>query len=466
MKSRHSLVAAALAVAFSHAAAQHPSQPGTPSSAKQATEAFTVAEQERAVITARLLMQRQLPSVACDVLTRTHGTDTRSPDALYLLAHCSRMLGQTEASIAYYERLVAVLPQSPRPKAELAAMYTAQGRHDEARGLYLQAADLQKGTEAAMLFQHLAGTEAAEDPARAVSGPKRWQIDLYGGLTHDSNINAGPTRSNIAAIIGGVPLTLTLDEASRPKEASGYNLSAGGRYLVPLSDEWAILYQGSLSISDYFNTDSYNSESLAAGAAFIYKQPTYNLSIQPNLRYVRQDSKLQERTSGLNGRISRTLSPTLEVFGTLGYFDRDVPVADYRSGDGYRASMGLNHVLRNGIQVGGEYMYQREDLQLASEARDLHGPTFYAAFTPMPRLDLMASYGYTMTQHDDRQPLFADVREDRQHRVGLSASYRLPGMTSGDLRLVAEFNYVRNKSTVDLNDYMRRVLSIGLQARF
>ena len=457
MKLRPTLLATALFLVFGQAAAQ----PNTP-----AAESFSSEEKERAVTTARLLIQRQLPSVACDILARTHGTDTQSPDALYLLAHCSRMLGETETAIAYYQRLTVLLPNAPRPKAELAAIYTAQGRREEARNLYRQAASLQQGTEAAILFQHLAGTDAAENPARAVSGPKRWQIDLYGGFTLDSNINAGPVSANVAAIIGGVPVTLIMDDASMPQEKTGYNVSAGGRYLVPLSNEWAILYQGSLSASDYFNTDAYNSESLAAGAAFIYQQPTYNISIQPNLRYVRQDDHLQERTVGLNARATRTLSRTLEVFGTLGYFDRDVPVADYRSGDGYRASAGLNHALSNGIQVGGEYMVQREDLKLASEARDLHGPSFYAAFAPMPRVDLMASYGYTMTQHDERQALFPDVREDRQHRAGLSLAYKVARVTSGDVRLVAEYNYFRNKSTVGVNDYLRRVLSVGVQARF
>lgn len=465
MTSRYTLIAAAIALAFGHAAAQTISTPAAASST-QSNERFTPQEQERAITTSRMLMERKLPSLACDLIKRTHGSHTQSPDALYLLANCSRELGKTEESLDYYERLVKVLPNAARPKAELAAMYTAEGRADEARVLYQQVAELQKGTEPAILFQRLSGTEPVQDPAKAVSGPKRWQIDLYGGLLHDTNLNAGPGSSNIAAVIGGVPVTLILDEASRPKEATGYNLSFGGRYLVPLSNEWAILYQGNLSVSDYFETTSYNSESLAAGAAFIYKQPGYSISIQPNLRYVRQGSSLQERTAGLNGRFTKTLSQTLEVFGTLGYFKRDVPVADYRDANGYLAGAGVNHVLQDGVQVGGEYVFQREDADLDSESRDLHGPSVYVAAALMPRLDTMASYGYTMTRHDKRQALFADAREDRQHRLGLSASYKIPGITNSDLRLVTEYNYFRNQSTVDLNDYKRHVITVGLQARF
>src|SRR5690606_32322648 len=98
MKYHYSVIAAVLAFTFSHAAAQTPAQPAAASSATQTVDTYTAEEQERAIVTARLLIQRQLPSVACDILERTHGTGTQSPDALYLLAHCSRMLGQTDAS--------------------------------------------------------------------------------------------------------------------------------------------------------------------------------------------------------------------------------------------------------------------------------------------------------------------------------------------------------------------------------
>src|SRR5690606_8017442 len=125
------LIAVVLTCAFSHAVAQSPAQPNAPSPVTPVRETFTAEELQRAITTARLLIQRQLPSIACDILARTHGTDTQSPDALYLLAHCSRMLGDTETSIAYYQRLAVLLPNAPRPKAELAAIYTAQGRRDE-----------------------------------------------------------------------------------------------------------------------------------------------------------------------------------------------------------------------------------------------------------------------------------------------------------------------------------------------
>lgn len=468
--SHRGLIGAALALASLHAAAQSPAQPPVQSGARIPAggdrNSYTADELAHGVIAGRVLLQRNLPGVACDLIKRMHGEATQSPDALYVLAVCSRMLGNTAESIGYYERLVHALPDAPRPKAELAVLYASQGRQDEARVLYRQAADLQKGTDAALLLRQLAGTEAAEDPAKVQTGPKRWQIDLYGGMVRDSNINAGPSSSSIAAVIGGVPVTLALDDASMPKEETGYNLTAGGRYLHALSDQWAILYQGSLSASDYFGTDSYNTESLAAGAALIYKQPSYSVSVQPNARYVRQDDRLQEATLGISGRVAKTVSPSMEVFGTLGYFDRRVPLADFRSGDGRRVGAGVNYALRNGIQIGGEYIFQRESAQAASESRDLHGPSIYAVATPLPRLDVLASYRYTSTQHDAPQLLFSDAREDRQNQAGVTASYKLPGPANADLRLVTEYSFTRNKSTIGLYDYTRRVLTVGLQARF
>jgi hypothetical protein len=48
----------------------------------------------------------------------------------------------------------------------------------------------------------------------------------------------------------------------------------------------------------------------------------------------------------------------------------------------------------------------------------------------------------------------------------IRASYKLPVPANADLRLVAEYSFTLNKSTIGLYDYTRHVLTVGLQARF
>src|SRR5690606_41322326 len=100
------------------------------------------------------------------------GADTRHAEALYLLALCSRDLGDREESIGYYERLVEVLPEAPRPKAELAALYAHVGRVAETRRLYRRAARLPPGTASAAMFEQLAVATISDNPAQVTTTPK------------------------------------------------------------------------------------------------------------------------------------------------------------------------------------------------------------------------------------------------------------------------------------------------------
>src|SRR5690606_39500049 len=77
---------------------------------------------DKRIVAAKVFIEESKPELACALIKRSHGADTRHAEALYLLALCSRDLGDREESIGYYERLVEVLPEAPRPKAELAAL--------------------------------------------------------------------------------------------------------------------------------------------------------------------------------------------------------------------------------------------------------------------------------------------------------------------------------------------------------
>src|SRR5690606_26944323 len=113
--------------------------------------------------------------------------------ALYILALCSRDLGQLNESIGYYERLVLMLPEASKPRAELAALYARTGRAAEAQLLYQQAAQLQPGTAGAALFSRLASAVISDDPAQIRTPAKRWEATLGISAIHDDNVNAGPT---------------------------------------------------------------------------------------------------------------------------------------------------------------------------------------------------------------------------------------------------------------------------------
>lgn len=424
------------------------------------------AATDKSIVAARVFLAQGAPDLACMLTRRVHGETTVNTDAVYILALCSRDQGDLDASIDYYQRLLGLLPDAPRPKAELAALYSRTGQHARAEALYRQAAELERDTATAALFGNLARAAASDDPTRIAVAPKRWQLEFSANTVYDTNLNAGPAAGTTAAVIGGVPVQLTLNPAMHPRSSWGSNVSAGGRYLMPLSDRWAVLYQGSLSAANYFDHDGFDTDSAALGAAFLYRNGPISASIQPNARYVRQQSDLQEATHGLTTRISRQLNPDLQINGSLGYFDRRVPLAELRNADGYRASTGFSNTFGQRIQIGADYMFQREKAELESESRDMHGLSGYAMLAATPSLRLVVNYRTVAIEYQDAQPLFRDERKDKQHQLGAGAILNLRPWLSHDIDLSLQYSYTRNDSNLALYDYDRQLTSVGFQARF
>lgn len=446
-------LAALLTTVAGQAAAQSEPQPESPPA-------------DSRIAAAQVFIEESMPDLACVLIREHYGDDTRDPDALYLLALCTRDLGYLNASIGFYQRLVEVLPDAPKPKAELAALYAHAGRDAEARQLYREAASLQPGTPAAAMFSQLANAIISDDPAQLPTPAKLWQANIGLSATYDSNVNAGPSATSTAAVIGGVPVELDLHPSQRPRSSWGSTLNAGGRYLMPLSNNWGVLYQGNLSATRYFSERSFDTDSLALGAAFIRRSEAGSFSIQPNARYVRRDQDTQEATHGLSMNLGRPLSQSVQLGASLGYFHRRVLVSEAHDANGYTASASLQKALPNRLRLGASYFYQYEDARSDIQTRTLHGPSLFAMYPLGDALRLMANYRYVAIDYDARQPLFRHAREDDQHQVSLSATLNLLRWVGHNMELVARYNYTDNHSNLDHYGHDREVATLGVEGRF
>ena len=430
------------------------------------TDASQQSAPDKRIVAARVFIEESKPELACALLKRSHGVDTQDADALYLLAVCSRDLGKLEESIGYYERLVQVLPEAPRPKAELAALYAHVGRTAEAQRLYRDAARLQPGTAGAAMFEQLASAIISDNPAQVPTPAKLWEANVGLSMIYDDNVNAGPSATTTAAVIGGVPVELQLHPSTRPRSSWGNVLSAGGRYLKPLSARWGLLFQGDLSSTHYFSAHDFDTESAALAVALIHRGESSTFSVQPNARYVRRDQDLQEATHGISTNLGWRLSPSLQAGGSLGYFNRRVPVSDANDANGYTAAASLQKALDNRLQIGGQYFYQYEDAREDTATRSMHGPSLFAMYPVNTSLQLIANYRFVAMDYDGRQALFREAREDEQNQFSLGAKLNLRQWTGHNLEVVARYNYTDNDSNLAQHDHDRQLATLGLQGRF
>lgn len=420
---------------------------------------------------AQLMLEENRPDVACRILEGAGSTETtEDAGALYLLAHCSQDLGNTDQAIAYYRQVIALLPNATRPRAELAALYIKTGQPALAGSLFADAARVGPTDEASAIMRDMAERLGANDPAALIAGTasKPWAIELFAGLVHDTNINGGPASDIVPAVVGTTPIQFRLVPDAMPKASWGANTSLNGSYAHRLSPSFSLLFQGGVSRTDYFDDANFTNDSLTLATALIYRNQQHGVSasIQPSVRYLRQDSRVQEATTGVVGRVSKAVMPRVNLTFSSGYFNRRAQTDRRRDANGVHAGFGVNTQLIQNWNLGAEYVLQREHANEDVFSRRMKGPSVYAVWKARHNLEFIANYRYANVTYDRRMAFFPDARDDRQQSVALTALWDVSQWAGRNLAIRTQYMHARNRSNVAFNDNQRDIFMMGVQTRF
>jgi tetratricopeptide (TPR) repeat protein len=438
-----------------------------PSAAPATPAASSMTKSQKELAAAVLMLEHGRPDLACRLLQLTP-KDSTDADRLHVLARCSAELKQVDAAIDYYKRTIALRPKAPRPRAELAALYTAMEEYGAARQLISETAYLMPPGQAAQAMKNLAEQLGTDDPAAIArrSPAKPWSIELYGGVIYDDNVNGGPVSNVVPAVVGGTPVSFTLAPGAMPRSSSGLVGSIGGSYVVPLNQQWRVLYQGALTGTGYFSESDFSNNSLSLSAALIYRNAGTTASVQSNVRYQRMDGRMQEALPGVVARFSKTLTPMWTATASAGYFKRSVHPDMNRDANGRHGSLGLIAQMSNSLQIGGEYEVRREEAKQDVYSRRLHGPSLFAVYRTSPVFTLIGNYSYSKVEHDARMALFPNAREDRQKTAALTALWDVSTWAGRNMIVRAQYMNVANASNIAYSDFKRNLLTVGVQTQF
>lgn len=342
------------------------------------------------------------------------------------------------------------------------------GQLGQAGVLFADAARVQATGESATIMRNLSERLRANDPAALAppGGGKPWAVELSAGLMHDSNINGGPSSDIVPAVVGDMPIQFRLVPDAMPKSSWGASTGLAASWTHRLSPHVSLLFQGGVSRTDYFDDARYTNDSMTLATALIYRDRGLSASIQPSIRYVRQDSRLQEATPGIVGRVSKEIMPHVNLTVSGGYFDRRVQADRQRDARGVHAAFGANTQLIPHWNIGGEYIIQREHADQDIFSRRLAGPSVYASWKARHNLELIANYRHTAASYDRRMALFPDVRKDRQATIALTALWDVSQWAGRNLVVRTQYMHARNRSNVAYNDHKREVFMMGMQTRF
>jgi tetratricopeptide (TPR) repeat protein len=442
--------------------------PGFAAEATSDIASALALQEHRELTLASAAMAQKRPDIACQTLQPSTPLDSRDVQRLTLLGRCSSALGRNEEAATYYQRVIVLSPQAPSPRVELARVYLAEGKGEEAARLFDEAAMLNGAGEGTALMQSIAERLRNNDPAAlAAQQGKPWSVQLYTGVLHDDNANAGPISRNVPAVLGGVPISFELVPEAMPKSSFGAVLGMTGSYIVPLDQQWALMWQGAYFGTGYFSAQEFNNDSLSLSAAFIYRNAGgFSASIQPNLRYVRLDGRVQEQTPGVTTRVGQQLNKDLSLTASLGWFDRSMPVAHERDAQSWFGSAGASWQAATDLQVGGEYIVQRESAAADVYSKDSYGPSLFASYRFTPEVSAFVNYAYLKSQYDEKMDLFPEAREDTQKVMTLTGLWDISKWAGRNMVVRAQYSNIDNPSNIAYNSFKRNIVGVGVQMMF
>ncbi len=391
---------------------------------------------------------------AFDLLAPLEVQRAGDPDYDAVLGIAANEAGEFSRAIFALERALLVQPANARVRAELGRALFAVGDTAGARTVLQQTKD--QGVPAAAagaIDQFLKAIDKVEEAKKS-----SWKgyVELGGGS--DSNINSGPSTSNVAVpAFGG--LVLTLSPAGVKTAASFASAGAGvsGRYVI--DSRLSLLGNAATSARANTGDGQFNTvqTDLSAGAAYRLEKNEYGVAAQYSTTGV--GGNTARNSAGLVGEWVYRFDGNRQVTSYAQWSRLSYPAQSAR--DAKRSVIGANyaHALASGMLVFGGAYVGREKEVAAGVPHLGHRLGGFRAGMQMPvndTLSAFASLGYERRDFGGTDPLFAVNRQDSQTNLNLGLNW----LPAAQWRVTPQVALTRAASNIPINDFSKRQISV------
>ena len=353
-----------------------------------------------------------------------------------------------EAAIEF-RRILDEKPRAARVRLELARMDAALGNLGAA-GKELRAA------QASGLPNDVG--RLVRFYANALNARKRFGASVEVAIAPDSNINRATRSDTLGTVIGD----LTLDNNARAQSGVGLSLRGQTYWRGTIDPKLSVLVRASGS-ADLYRASQFDdiAGSLQAGPDVTLGRDRISLAVGPGWRWY----GLHPYSLSLGGTIDwqHVLGKRgqLRVDGSFASIDNRLN--DLQDGKSYALAVGVDRSFSarfgGGVQLSGD----REAARDPGYATASGGINAYV-FREMGRTTAVASIGYSHLEADARLFLYPERRRDDRFTASLSATFRTFQVAS--LAPLARVRWERNISSVELYDYKRISVELGVSAAF
>jgi hypothetical protein len=375
------------------------------------------------------------------------------------------------------EELVGLLAGNPslhRARLELARVYYLSQDFARARSEAQRVLDDPNTPQSVRnsVRAFLAQVDADE---KRYAARHQWTPSLYLGAMYDSNVNVGPDRDIVD--IGGIPFIVTPDS----REASDWALVVNpaithtynpGKRFEAGEHAGFFLWQSEASAyyRNYFDEDDYNLGvlTLRTGPAWVVPRHWRAwFALQGDQIWLGEES-LALYTSlnpGVTWEVGSATEITLEGLVTdRHYWDDDEEGRDGLYEAGMLSATHYFNESRFALQGGvGFIHFDADDDRFGHQGPEVWGGFFWEAWRNGV---VFGRVGYTRYDYDGIEPGFGTSRDDDEWRYTLGFDHDIRSGLLAGWSLQGSWVFTDNRSNLDLYDYDRHVVNLGLARVF
>lgn len=378
---------------------------------------------------------------------------THEPNDLFLMGLTEKRAGNHELAIDYFQRLIALAPDSPRVRLEMAESLYILGRYEAAENeLNRVLAGAPPETVSQRIQVYLAAIEQRLDV---------WDISFSLGSLYDSNVNAGPDTDTV--YIGDLPFTLNNAAQSNSDWATELGINVG--YNKALSQQTSLRGGARLDYTDYRDMDNYDAivgsawfgPGINLGRLYVY------LPAVTSIVRLGHDESYYQKSMGLSPQVGYQINREWSVSGRLTWQDVDYKLQTSPDSVQTRLDTNIRYIPNNSLAAGAGLYLGRESSEADIRSNKRLGMRAFADYVINDRWSTGLSADYSRVTYDGIQSLWNTERVDKKTQFSASLYRTLPEFNA---RLDIGLSHTEQNSTIELYEYDRQMVSIRINKNF
>jgi hypothetical protein len=357
--------------------------------------------------------------------------------------------GKLREAATLYREILDEKPEASGVRLELASVLAAMGDVDSARRELraAEASGLPPDVERLVRFY-----------ARALSSPKQFGGGLEVALAPSNNINRATGSDTLGTIIGD----FIIDEDAKAKSGIGLSVRGQAYYRPPLSDNADLLLRISSS-GDLYEEKRFDDMVLQAevGPQVRFGADRLALSAIAAHRWFGLNS--YSSSYGGNGNFQHPLGKRAQLRLDASAIHTDIEPNPLQNSNRYQLAAAVDRAFTatfgGGVQLSGTREVSADPGYSTAQG----GISTYL-FRNIGQTTAVLNLSYSHLEADKKLFIYPNRRKDDRYAVNVSGTFR--ALKIGTFAPLVRLSFERNVSTIEIYDFSRFGVEIGVTAAF